>query len=432
MKRLIAGLLAGGICVAALGGCSGQSSSTQSGAGSQGGTGKVVSISFPTSWVGVSTSAPWFKNREEAFNKEYAGKYKLDVEEIAGDQNYVNKIKVLYASNSLPDVIAAGGYNLIDMMQSKLVDLAPYLAKDSTWKAHISAEGLQVNSRGDKVYGIPIDKQVMGYFYNKDLFKKAGIDKPATTWDEFFAQADKLKAAGITPFSMDTADSGWVTSLMLGAMIGQTDTGETFMNHTQPQSYNTPEFISAATNIQKMFRNYTTSDAVGGKYENAASNFYAERTAIIANGPWMISSFYDTTMAADGFGDKVGVAAYPGNVMYDSGKIGFNIAAKTPEKIEAAIAFVKFMTSDESQRINLEMNGSIPDSPTVTSSKVKPLVTQTIQLGKEASKKINDFQSLWYANVVDEISVQYPLLAGGSITPAQFAADLTNMAAKNK
>ena len=432
MKRLIASLLAGSICAYTFLGCSSQNVSTQSVTDSTGKTDKVITIDFPTTWVGVSTSAPWFKNREEEFNKKYAGKYKLDVEEIAGDQNYVNKIKVLYASNSLPDVIAAGGYNLIDMMQSKLVDLAPYLMEDPTWKAHISTEGLQVNSRGNKVYGIPIDKQVMGYFYNKALFKKAGIDKLANTWDEFFLQADKLKAAGITPFSMDTADSGWVTSLMLGAMIGQTDAGETFMNHAQPKNYNAPEFIDAATNIQKMFQNYTTSDAVGGKYENAASNFFAGKTAIIANGPWMISSFYDTTMAPDGFGDRVGVAAYPGNVMYDSGKIGFNVAAKTPEKIEAAIAFVKFMTSDESQRINLEMNGSIPDSPTVTSSKVKPLVTQTIRLGKNASRKINDFQSLWYANVVDEISVQYPLLAEGKITPTQFATALTAVAAKNK
>lgn len=431
MKKLIASLVVGSLCISALGGCSGNTTSTVSGSGSSG-SGKVVEINFPTSWVGVSTSASWFKDREEAFNKQYAGKYKLNVEEIPGDQNYIDKIKVLYASDSLPDVIAGGGYNLIDMMQSKLVDLAPYLDKDKDWKAHISKEGLQVNSRGSKVYGIPVDRQVIGYFYNKDLFKKAGINKTAATWDEFFAQADKLKAAGITPFSMDTADSGWVTSLMLGAMIGQNDDGEKFMNQVQPKNYKTPEFISAATNIQKLFKNYTTSDAIGGKYENAASNFYAGNTAIIANGPWMISSFYDTTMAPDGFGDKIGVAAYPGNVMYNSGKIGFNIASKTPEKTEAAIAFVKFMTSDESQKSALELNGSIPDSAAVTSDKVKPLVSQTIQLGKDATRKINDFQSLWYANVVDEISVQYPLLAKGGITPDKFAADLSTTAAKNK
>lgn len=428
MRKLIASLLVGSMCIAALGGCSGGKTAAS---GSDAPGGSVVKINFPTSWVGVSTSASWFKDRKEAFDKQFEGKYKLEVEEIPGDQNYIDKIKVLFASDSLPDVLATGGYNLIDMMQSKFVDLAPYLDKDPDWKAHISKEGLQVNSRGDKVYGIPVDKQVIGYFYNKDLFKKAGITKTADTWDEFFEQADKLKAAGITPFSMDTADSGWVTSLMLCAMIGKSDAGEKFMNQNQPENYQTQEFISAATDIQKMFKDYTTSDAIGGKYENAASNFYAEKTAVIANGPWMISSFYDETMAPEGFGDKVGIAAYPGNVMYNSGKIGFNIASKTPETTEASLAFVKFMTSDESQKLALELNGSIPDSPAVTSDKVKPLVQETIELGNNASRKINDFQSLWYASVVDKMSVQYPLLAKGSISPEKFADELTDTATKN-
>ena len=424
-KKSIAILLIAAMCIIVLAGCGNSSKETGSSA-------KVIEINFPTFWVGVNTTAPWFKERVETFNKKYEGKYKVVVEEIPGDQNYIDKMKVLYASNSLPDVISTGGYNLIDMMKDKLVDLTPYLDKDSNWKSRISKEGLKVNSRDGKVYGIPFNKQIIGYFYNKELFEKAGIDKPADTWDGLLTQADKLKAAGITPFSMDTADSGWVTTLMLGAMIaGQNQAGADFMNQSLPKNYNTPEFINAATVIQKMFKNYTTSDAIGGKYENAANNFMAGKTAMIANGPWMISSFYDTTMSPEGFADKLGVAAYPGNVMYNSGKIGFNIAAKTPEKIEASLEFVKFMTSDESQKLQLEVNGEIPDSPSITSDKVKPLVKDTITLGNNAKVKINDFQSLWYANVVDEISIQYPLLAKGSITPEQFASALTAAAAKN-
>ncbi len=42
----------------------------------------------------------------------------------------------------------------------------------------------------------------------------------------------------------------------------------------------------------------------------------------------MISDFYDTSMVEDGFADKVGTAMYPGDVMYNSGKIGFNVASR--------------------------------------------------------------------------------------------------------
>lgn len=393
--------------------------------------GDVVEISFPTMWVGVNSAAEWFNIMLDKFNEEYAGQYKVVVEEIPGDQAYVDKLKVLYSSDSLPDVMSTGGYNIIDMMQDKLVDLTPYLDADPEWKAGLSDVGLEVNSRDGKVYGVPYQKQVIGYFYNTELFAQAGIEKPADTWEEFFEQAEALKAAGITPFSMDTADSGWVTSLMLGAMVGQNDAGEAFMNTMLPKDYNTPEFIAAAGDIQKMFMEYTTSDAIGGKYENAASKFFVGKTAVIANGPWMISDFYDTSMAPEGFADKVAVAAFPGGVMYNSGKTGFHIGAKSEEKIEAALAFVKFMTSAESQRISLEVTGEIPDNESVTSEDVKPLVNDTIALAADPARSINDFQSLWYANCVDEISVQYPMLAQGVMTPEEFAAALTAAAEKN-
>lgn len=389
----------------------------------------VTEITFPTSWVGVSVNTDWFQERLEAFNKEYGDTIKVNVEEIAGDQAYVDKMKVLYSSNSLPDSFSTGGYNLIDSMKDQLVDLTPYV--DEEWRNMATDVCWDVNSRDGKIYGIPYTRQLIGYFYNKELFQQAGIEKPAETWEEFFQQCDKLLEAGITPLSMDTADSGWVTSLMLGAMIGQTEEGEAFMNTLLPTDYNTPEFIEAAGNIQKMFQKYTTPDAVGGKYENAASNFFMEETAIIANGPWMISDFYDTSMVDEAFADKIGTAMYPGNVMYNSGKIGFNVASKDEDTLDAALTFVKFMTNGESQQRMLEMTGDIPASEEITSDEVKPLVNEVIENGNKAKRRINDFQSLWYANVVDEISIQYPLLAQGEITPEEFAQALTDAAGKN-
>lgn len=436
-RKVVGVLLIGVMAISMLSGCGAKNKET----GNKSNTGntqvsdsgnepsKIIEINFPTSWVGVSSSTEWFNDRLKAFNEQYSDKYKVVVEEIAGDQAYVDKIKVLYSSKSLPDVISTGGYNLIDSMKDQMVDLTPYV--DDQWKKSISEVCWDVNSRDGSIYGIPYSRQVIGYFYNKDLFEKAGIKEPAKTWDEFFAQCDKLLAAGITPVSMDTADSGWLTSLLLGAMIASNDEGETFMNTSLPKNYNTKEFIDAAGMIQKLFQNYTTQDAIGGKYENGASNFFMEQTAIIANGPWMISDFYDANMVEEGFSDKIGTAMFPGDVMYNSGKIGFNIASKSEEQLKASLDFVKFMTSADSQLKMLEMTGEIPAEINVTSDNIYPLVTEVIENSNKAARNINDFQSLWYANVVDEISIQYPLLAQGQITPEEFATALTKAAEKN-
>ncbi|MBC5689117.1 extracellular solute-binding protein [Mediterraneibacter sp. NSJ-55] len=395
----------------------------EEGAGGNG----VVEISFPTFMCGTASQTEWVKERVEAFNEEYKDQYKVVMEEIPGDQNYIDKMKVLYSADDLPDVIVTGGYNLIDSMQDKLVDLTPYVEEDPEWAGFMSDVGKNVNTRDGKLYAIPYIRQTIGYFYNTELFEEAGIEQVPETWDEFFEDCDKLLAAGITPVSMDTAESGWVTSLMLGAMIGDSDTGEEFMNTNQPDDYNNDEVVKAAGMIQEMFQKYTTADAVGGAYAEAANNFFNEKTAIIANGPWMVSKFYDTSVVSEDFGDRVAVATFPGNVMYNSGQIGWSIASKTEEKIEASLAFVKFMTSEESQKLDLEMCSVIPDC-VITDADVYSQVQDTINLADSASRSINDFQSLWHATVVDEISVQYPLLADGSITPEEFAQALTDAA----
>ncbi|MBN8883742.1 MAG: ABC transporter substrate-binding protein [Salana multivorans] len=48
-------------------------------------------------------------------------------------------------------------------------------------------------------YSIPFDQHMLGLFYNKDLFEKAGLDpeKPPHTREEYDAALDALKAAGI-------------------------------------------------------------------------------------------------------------------------------------------------------------------------------------------------------------------------------------------
>ena len=48
-------------------------------------------------------------------------------------------------------------------------------------------------------YAIPYSVGVVGFWYNKDLFAKAGISSPPKTWPQFLADVAKLKTAGITP-----------------------------------------------------------------------------------------------------------------------------------------------------------------------------------------------------------------------------------------
>lgn len=436
-KKKVISLLLAMIMIIALTACGG-GDTNPTGTTDEGKAEPIV-IKYPTFQVGVNPSAPLLKENIDEFHALYGDEIRVELEEIPGDQAYVDKMKVLLSANELPDLVYAGGYNLLDdaLEKGAVVDLTPYLNEDPTWKAMFTEKDLEFNSRGGKIYSVPEERQLVGYFYNKELFEKAGITELPKTWEEFFQVCDTLKAAGITPLSMDTADTGWLTSLWLSSMIGTDGSeGNEYMNTMHVDNYMTPEFLDAIEKIQKMFLEYTTSDAVGGKYENGANNFLSGRTAMIANGPWMIEDFKDTTKASEGFMEKVGAAIYPGQGMFDAPMLGYFVASKDQERADATVKLLKFLTSKEAQLKGLDAIGRIPTTPNIeigADIEAKhPLLVQLVEASRDAEFTYNFYQTLWHPNVLDKMSTDYPALALNRMTPEEFAQRLTETAERNQ
>lgn len=438
-KRLTALALAALMTAGCLSGCGGGGETTDEGASTES-TGSEIVINYPTFQCGVNTASPVVDQLIEEFNAEYAGKYRIQKEDVPGDANYVDKIKVQLGTGDLPPVVYGGGYNLLDLALAKdvVVDLTPYVEADPEWKALYSDVALTTNSRDGKIYASSSEGSLVGYFYNKELFEKAGIDAPATTWDEFWQQCDKLKAAGITPLALDTADSAWVTSLWAGAMIATSgDEGYEFMKQMNPIDYNNQPTIDAFTNVQKMLQEYTTLDAIGGKYEHAANNFLSGQAAMIANGPWMIGDFSDETKTTADFADKVGVAIFPGNFVYDAPIQGYFVTKQDdPALEEAAVEMVKFFTSAHAQQVALEVQGMVPASSTVeiteTAKQNYPLLVEFLDLAEGATVRTDNLQATMYPNLLDVVSQDLPLLASGEMTATEFCQTLSTEAAKNQ
>lgn len=438
-KRLTALALAALMTAGCLSGCGGGGETTDEGASTES-TGEEIVINYPTFQCGVNTASPVVDQLIEEFNAEYAGKYRIQKEDVPGDANYVDKIKVQLGTGDLPPVVYGGGYNLLDLALAKdvVVDLTSYVEADPEWKALYSDVALTTNSRDGKIYASSSEGSLVGYFYNKELFEKAGIAEPAKTWDEFWQQCDKLKAAGITPLALDTADSAWVTSLWAGAMIATSgDEGYEFMKQMNPIDYNNQPTIDAFTNVQKMLQEYTTLDAIGGKYEHAANNFLSGQAAMIANGPWMIGDFSDETKTTADFADKVGVAIFPGNFVYDAPIQGYFVTKQDdPALEEAAVEMVKFFTSAHAQQVALEVQGMVPASSTVeiteTAKQNYPLLVEFLDLAEGATVRTDNMQATMYPNLLDVVSQDLPLLASGEMTPTEFCQTLSTEAAKNQ
>lgn len=55
-----------------------------------------------------------------------------------------------------------------------------------------------------KQWGVPYSYYQWGIYYRTDVFEKAGIEGEPKTWDELLSACDKLKEAGVTPFTIGT------------------------------------------------------------------------------------------------------------------------------------------------------------------------------------------------------------------------------------
>ena len=407
---------------------------------SRGNRDREIVINYPTFQTGVSQAAPVVNQLISEFNEQYRGKYRIVKEDVPGDQNYFDKIMVQFGAGDLPPVIYGGGYDLLEpaVARGVAVDLTPYVERDPSWKALYTETSLTANTRNGRIYASSIESSIIGFYYNKELFARAGISGPARTWDEFFDHCDRLKAAGIIPLSLDTDDSAWVSTLWLGAMVATTNqAGYQFMQQRNPFNYSTQEFIQSVARLQRMFQNYTTQDAVGGGYEHASNNFLSGRTAMMANGPWMMGDFADLTQTTADFEAKVGTAIYPGGFVYDAPVQGYIVTRQRDEAlVEASIEMVKFFTSAHAQQTALEMGGFVPGSPTVEITpairRKWPLLAELLEQANGARYRADNLQSTMFTNLHDIVSQELPRLAAGNITPEQFCRILTEGAARNR
>lgn len=447
-KKLWSVILCAAMTASVLAGCGGGGGTGNGGSGASQAEGekapsdgKVV-LNVINYHVGTDYAADYYNYLFTEFQKTEEGKnIEFKFEEIPTTDAYNQKIKLLISSGDLPDIVFNGGNNITELAAraGKVQDLTSYFEEDPEWKALFDEEALKFNSVDGKIYGVPVSKEISYIYYNKDLFTQAGLTPPEVayeTWDEFFKACDTFKEKDITPLGMDTADLGWLSNLWYSGLIGTSgQAGNDFMNTMYPTDYNTPEVLKATENLQKMLSQYTTADAVGGKYDTMATHFFNSEVAMIPNGPWMIPDIRSTEKAPEGFYDKIGIMLLPGFGMEMVPTPGDMVGAKDPEKIKAAVAFLKFETTRENQLKGLEMAGlqpvstdiEIPDSLT----EADPLMAQVLDIQSKAKWTYGQNQAYWYQNVIDTFSTQLPELAYENISVEDFCKKLSESAQKN-
>ena len=131
----------------------------------------------------------------EAFNKGHTDQVKLD---IIPNAEIIQKYGTSVAGGTAPDALSLDLiYTPAFAAAGQLEDITDW-AKSLPYLSSLSPAHVKTGTYKDRIYGLPFSADSSVLIWNKDLFKKAGLDpeKGPTTWAEIKDDAAKVTALG--------------------------------------------------------------------------------------------------------------------------------------------------------------------------------------------------------------------------------------------
>ncbi|WP_394769259.1 ABC transporter substrate-binding protein [Lacisediminihabitans sp.] len=234
-----------------------------------------------------------------------------------------------------------------------------------------------------KQYALPTSFSDVVLYYNKDLFDKAGVKYPTSswTWKDETAAAQKLtnKAAGVWGDHQPVTYNEYYKALV--------QNGASFLSKNgKKAAFSTPAGIEAAKWL--VDKSGTTMPTIAdgqGTADFDTNLFKAGKLAMLHTGIWVFGSFADTPANWD-------IAVEPGNTTTASAVFsnGIGVSATSKHPVEAQ-KWAEFMSSsDEEVSVRLDAGWELPtisDTAKLDSylTKGKPANRQAVF---DAAKKI--------------------------------------------
>jgi raffinose/stachyose/melibiose transport system substrate-binding protein len=342
-------------------------------------------------------------------------------------------------SGGLPDVFeGSGGFDFYEYAkQGLLKDITADLDADGgAWRSTFGPGTLGVFSYKGKQYGVPTHMSIFGWWYNRALFRQAGISAPPASWGEFLQDVEKLRATGITPIALGEGDRwpGEHLWAYLATRIGGREAFEGAVYRTG--SFSDAPFIEAGWKVRELAAlepfpaDYLT--ATYGDQEAAMGNGQA---AMELMGEWAPSVMKNNSADGMGIGEDLGWFPFPtvaggAGGVHDvlGGGSGFWISKSAPPE---AVDFLKYLTRAESQK-QLAATFNFSGLPVVKGGEAGLTDPLDILLQREIAAA--EYFQLYYETVLplEMESVLLDSVQGlldGTLTPEEAAQAIENAAA---
>ena len=242
-------------------------------------------------WKGTEVGVEFMTAVEEAFEAAHP-----EIDLVISDspfQGFHDRAIVLHQAGQLPDVLMAQVDWVAEFADLEIIaPLDDHIAGEPEEFMGGIPETFHTKWRGNQYY-LPVESGAVAMFYNKDIFERAGIDSPPTTWDEF---AETARAV-TDPANMIFATTGTLASepptnmtydiypliLQAGGTIIDTDTNQAAFN--SEAGVKAIEWYVERINVDNISMPGILSN---GEREKRA-NFATGNVAMMFEGPWGIA-----------------------------------------------------------------------------------------------------------------------------------------------
>lgn len=341
----------------------------------------------------------------------------------------IDKGEEMLAVDRMPDILSTNGYeDFVKYAVGKgyALDLIPYLEKEEGLSECIPASVLESQMEDGALYTVPDVVELSGYWYNKEIFRQAGIEKNPETWEEFWAMCQQLQNWSeqeqnqVVPVVMEAGQAAFAFT---GARIAGEGREGLKMLEKKPENFQHPAIEAALKDLIRIYE-YSGNMSTSLNENDALDAFNKGKAAMYFNGAWanvMISSKI-----------PAGFSNYPEGVCLETITSGYVLSNTQGEKkTEAAIRFLKYILSEEVQRRILRETKQVPVNQNISYLDFKeelPLLIEAVETSKKAEIKVQSLRSAWGAEIVDWMQEHIGSLLDGSVTVEEYL-QLLNQAA---
>jgi multiple sugar transport system substrate-binding protein len=331
-----------------LAGCSSSKNNTSS--ANETNTQKQETVKPVTIKLGMWSSSPAEKKIVDDQIAKFKEKYPnidVQIETIVGD--YMQKLQTELASNTAPDIFYLDSMPAPQLMSSGVLEpLDDYIKKYNVDVNDFEPALLSAFQWDGKTYGLPKDFNTLALFYNKDMFKAAGINEPPKTWEELRDVAKKLTKDG-------------VKGLVLSADLARFDA---FINQNGGSVYQDGKVtLNLPENAQALdfYVSLITKDKVADTPQNMGEGwngdaFAAKKAAMAIEGGWMIPFLKEKAPDLN-----YGIAELPAGKQKST--MAFTVAYvmnKNSKHKDEAFKLIEFLTGKEGQQFVVDSGLALP------------------------------------------------------------------------